>query len=129
MTTPVLREKAHQEHIFEGTTMTMRAATLALLVFVARVAGQPLKLIEHTAVMSFFTSLQCNDTIYCPRFAADDTCPARSSLACVGGSVTSMYVNLPISNSSHAVSSNLSSQNLDGSIGSEIGQLTGLTNL
>ena len=50
----------------------MRAAAIvALLVFVARVNGQPLKLNEHTALMSFFTSLKCNSAL-CPRFAANE---------------------------------------------------------
>ena len=107
----------------------MRAAIVALLVFVARVNGQPLKLNEHTALMSFFTSLKCNNTGACPRFAANDVCPAGSGLECLGGSVTSMYANFSMPNLSHSMSSNLSNLGLDGTIGSEIGQLTGLTYL
>ena len=106
----------------------MRAAIVVLLVVVAVVVGQPLKLNEHMAVMSFFADLKCNN-VTCPRFPANDKCPVVSSLLCVGGSVTYVYVDSSMSNFSHAVSSNLDSQNLDGSIGSEIGLLTGLTYL
>ena len=67
------------------------AAIVSLLVFVARVNCQPLKLIEHMALMSFFAGLNCNNA-NCPRFAANDACPAVSSLRCVGGSVTHVYV-------------------------------------
>lgn len=90
------KRKKKQKNLFFLIFSSQRVASSMFLrvlgVAALLVLGQPLRPVEHAALMSVYSGLNCNATA-CPRFAADANCTG-AGLVCASGNVVSVYVKL-----------------------------------
>jgi hypothetical protein len=68
------------------------------LLFLGLVVGQ-LVPEQHTALMTFYDEIGCENATVCPRFLADAACPAGPNLGCSRGSVSLLLITVPLNGS------------------------------